>query len=207
MARRGHGAGTVKRRADGRWEGQLRLADGTRRYVYAADQRQLVSKLQEKRWRIASGIPRRATGLNLGTYLPEWLEVCRGRLRPKTFDSYALCVARLQPQLGRVPLVRLNPLIIQSAYARLEADGLSAQTVFQTHVECSIGLSTRHGIGAWSSQTRLNWWLCRALTKRRCRHCRRPSSPGCWKRAMECGGTHCGWCLERPAFESGRRSG
>jgi integrase len=40
---------------------------------------------------------------------------------------------RVELQLGRVPLVRLNPLIIQSAYARLEASGLSPRTVFQTH--------------------------------------------------------------------------
>jgi integrase len=69
----------------------------------------------------------------LEEYLPAWLEVCRGRLRPKTFDSYALCVHRVELQLGRVPLVRLNPLIIQSAYARLEAGGLAPRTVFQTH--------------------------------------------------------------------------
>jgi integrase len=133
MARRRYGAGAVKRRSDGRWEGQLRLPDGRRQYVYAADQRQVVSRLQEERWRIANGIPRKATGLTLGQYLPEWLEVCRGRLRPKTFDSYALCAHRVGLQLGRVPLVRLNPMIIQSAYARLEARGLSPRTVFQTH--------------------------------------------------------------------------
>jgi hypothetical protein len=133
MARRRYGAGAVKRRLDGRWEGQLRLPDGRRQYVYAADQRQMVSRLQEERWRIAAGIPRKATGLTLGEYLPEWLEVCRGRLRPKTFDSYALCAHRVDLQLGRVPLVRLNPMIIQSDYARLGAGGLSPRTVFQTH--------------------------------------------------------------------------
>jgi integrase len=36
-------------------------------------------------------------------------------------------------QMGRIPLVRLNPMIIQSAYARLERTGLSPRTVFQTH--------------------------------------------------------------------------
>ncbi len=40
MARR-HGSGAVKRRSDGRWEGQLRLADGSRKYVYARSRREL----------------------------------------------------------------------------------------------------------------------------------------------------------------------
>jgi len=125
--------GAVKRRSDGRWEGQLRLADGARRYVYAHNRDELITQLQEERWRITNGIPRKATGLTLSQYLPEWLEVCRGRLRPKTFDSYVLCAHRVELQLGRVPLSRLNPMIIQSAYARLQAGGLSPRTVFQTH--------------------------------------------------------------------------
>jgi integrase len=133
MGRRRYGLGAVRRRSDGRWEGQLRLADGARRYVYARNRDELITQLQEERWRIANGIPRRASSLTLGQYLPEWLEVCRGRLRPKTFDAYALCAHRVDLQLGRVPLVRLNPMIIQSAYARLEAGGLSPRTVFQTH--------------------------------------------------------------------------
>jgi hypothetical protein len=48
--------------------------------------------------RIAIGIPRSANGLTLGEYLSEWLEVCRRRLRPKTFESYALCVQRIEVQ-------------------------------------------------------------------------------------------------------------
>jgi len=115
MGRRRYGLGAVRRRSDGRWEGQLRLADGARRYVYARNRDELITQLQEERWRIANGIPRKASSLTLGQYLPEWLEVCRGRLRPKTFDAYALCAHRVDLQLGRVPLVRLNPMIIQSA--------------------------------------------------------------------------------------------
>jgi hypothetical protein len=36
-------------------------------------------------------------------------------------------------QLARVALVRLTPLMVQSAYARLETSGLASRTVFQTH--------------------------------------------------------------------------
>ena len=50
MARR-HGSGAVKRRSDGRWEGQLRLADGSRKYIYARNRRELITRLQEERWR------------------------------------------------------------------------------------------------------------------------------------------------------------
>ena len=69
MTRRRYGSGSVTLRSDGRWEGQLRLPNGARRFVYGRDRRQLVARLQEERWRIAAGIPRRANGLTLGEYL------------------------------------------------------------------------------------------------------------------------------------------
>ena len=133
MARRRYGSGAVKQRSDGRWEGQLRLSDGSRKYVYAHSRDQLVARLQEERWRLAYGIPVRARGLSLTDYLQQWLDVARTRLRPKTFDSYELCVRRIEPSLGRVPVAKLTPQMVQRAYADLLAGGLSARTVFQTH--------------------------------------------------------------------------
>jgi hypothetical protein len=101
MARRRYGSGSVTLRSDGRWEGRIRLPDGSRRFLHGRNRRQLVTRLQDERWRIDAGIPRSANGLTLGEYLPEWLEVCRRRLRPKTFDSYALCAQRPAPAARR----------------------------------------------------------------------------------------------------------
>jgi hypothetical protein len=69
MARRRYGSGGVKQRADGRWEGRLCLADGTRRSIYARSREHLVARLQEERWRLAWGIPVRAKGLLLSEHL------------------------------------------------------------------------------------------------------------------------------------------
>lgn len=57
MGRRRHGLGAVKRRSDGRWEGQVRLPDGSRKYVYARNRDEVIRRLQDQRWRIAAGIP------------------------------------------------------------------------------------------------------------------------------------------------------
>ena len=65
MARRRYGSGAAKQRSDGRWEGRIRLSDGSRRYVYARSRDQLAARLQEERWRLACGIPVRARGLSL----------------------------------------------------------------------------------------------------------------------------------------------
>src|SRR5215472_8747343 len=132
MARR-RGSGSVRRRSDGRWEGQLRLADGSRKYVYARNRRELITRLQEERWRLASGMPVRARGLTLANYAEQWLEVMRCRLRPTTFAGYELCLGRAVRQLGSVPIARLTPQMIQACYAGLLAEGLSPRTVFHTH--------------------------------------------------------------------------
>lgn len=60
MARRGRGEGAVYRRNDGRWEAQLRLADGQRRSIYARSRRRAIAKLAacnltsvRCRWRVS----------------------------------------------------------------------------------------------------------------------------------------------------------
>jgi hypothetical protein len=47
MGRRRYGLGAVKRRSDGRWEEQLRLADGSRKYVYARNRDEVITRLQD----------------------------------------------------------------------------------------------------------------------------------------------------------------
>jgi hypothetical protein len=101
--------------------------------------------MQEERWRLTYGIPVRARGLSLTDYLQQWLDVARTRLRPNTFDSYELCVRRIELSLGRVPVAKLTPQMVQRAYADLLAGGLSARTVFQTHAVLRAALKqARH---------------------------------------------------------------
>ena len=101
MARRRYGSGGVKQRADGRWEGRLWLADGTRRSIYARSRERLVSRLQEERWRLAWGIPVRARGLLLGDYLRQWIVGQQAHLRPSTHRSYKMNIeAHVLPRIG-----------------------------------------------------------------------------------------------------------
>jgi integrase len=133
MTKRRYGTGAIKLRSDGRWEGQLRLAGGARKYVYARNRSDVVVRLHEERWRLANGIPMPSRGLLLGPFLCEWLAVTRSRVRPRTYDAYELSLHRIDRILGTVPLVRLNAHLIQRAYSDLLASGLSPKTVLNTH--------------------------------------------------------------------------
>ena len=90
MARRNRGFGAVFLRADGRWEGQIRIGGGRRRSFYAR------------------------------AFLEYWLMVCRTRLRPITLVNYARDVRPLTVVLGDIPLRKLTPGLIQSGYALLD---------------------------------------------------------------------------------------
>ena len=69
MARRNRGLGAVFLRADGRWEGQIRIGGGRRRSFYARTRRDLVRKLADARWALGEGLPVSAGTQSLRTYL------------------------------------------------------------------------------------------------------------------------------------------
>ena len=133
MGKRETGLGTVYRRQDGRWEGQIRIPGGRRRSFYSHSRRDLIHKLADARWALGEGMPVSARTTSLRIYLESWLLVRGSRLRPITLVTYARDVRRLTDMLGDTPLRNLTPGLIQSAYAELLGAGFSKRTVEQTH--------------------------------------------------------------------------
>lgn len=134
MARRGRGEGSVRRRADGRWEARIwvELPTGARvrRSVFAATQREAQSAALEARDRTARGLPAAPEQLTVGEWLDRWLaDVVRPRARPATLTSYENSVrTHLRPALGRVALTRLRPDQVEGLLRRMEDGGSSART-------------------------------------------------------------------------------
>ena len=141
MARRAYGHGAIYRRADGRWEAQLRLGAGGRKSYYGKTKREAASKLAEASWMIASQLPVRCGRLAVDQYLDDWLDVTRRRVRPSTIVNYELNVNRIREYLGAVPLMRLSPPRIQATYDALARRGLSAYSVLQAHRTLSTALN------------------------------------------------------------------
>ena len=133
MAKRASGQGAVYLRADGRWEGQIRLAGGHRKSVYGRTRREVMRRLRETRWLLAQGLPVSSRKLTVAVLLRSWLELTRQRIRPSTYESYELNVRRLEAVLGEVPLSNLTAPDIQSAYRRLRERGLTEYSLHQVH--------------------------------------------------------------------------
>jgi integrase len=131
---RGHGEGTVYRRADGLWVAQLRLPTGERRTLYSSKKSLVQAKLNALRRAAEDGtLPAIQGRLRVDQYLDQWLGASRASVRPSTFVAHELNVRRLKQAFGRAQLSALTPPMIQTAYAHLSAQGLAPRTVLQTH--------------------------------------------------------------------------
>jgi integrase len=134
MAKRGHGEGNIRKRADGRWEAQITVEGRKRRSYYGHTRAEVLSKLREAQLAQHQGRLSAEPKQMLGSYLDAWLISITSNVKPRTRDTYDLNVRRLKPLLGRVKLDQLRPAHVQAAYAELEKAALSARTIRQIHL-------------------------------------------------------------------------
>src|SRR2546421_11169052 len=113
---RGYGEGTIRQRADGRWEARLRDQGAGQRSFYGSTRREVQLKLLEGRRDRDRGKAHTTSRLTVERFLRQWLEdVARQRVRPQTFKRYReLVTAHLIPALGRIALDKLGPADVQA---------------------------------------------------------------------------------------------
>ncbi len=145
--RRAKGEGTVRLRADGRYEGREppeTVPPGEKqRSVYGRSEREVLRKLREIRRDREQGLNFDAARLTVGEYLERWIEgPLKGSVAKKTHDDYAHMSRRhLIPALGRLKLHKLTAEHLDELYAKkLADDGLSARTVGYIHSTIRVAL-------------------------------------------------------------------
>jgi integrase len=135
MARRksSYGLGTVYRRTDGRWCGQVMIG-GRRRTVYGRKESEVTGKLKDLLADEAKGILPPDSKPTLAEWLPLWLDGVAGTVEPGTLSSYRQ-IARLYllPDLGHRRILDITPSELRRHYAAMVKRGLSATTVQHTH--------------------------------------------------------------------------
>ena len=127
---RANGEGTVYRRTDrpGRWVAALTTWDGERairRTRSASSKAAATELLREMRRARDTGRPLPDDRLTVALWLVRWLEQARPKVRPSTFELYERVVRRqLIPELGAIPLRRLQPSRVEAMLADLATAGL-----------------------------------------------------------------------------------
>lgn len=136
MGRRGNNAGSVyRRKSNGRWEGFVTLADGTRKYFYGTTQKEVQAKVHEALYEQQRGMLATGPDTRLQEYLESWLEDTHKPLvRLTTYINYRKLVNNyLIPGLGRVHVQKLTPQQVQAFYSKKIREGLSPKTVHNIH--------------------------------------------------------------------------
>lgn len=143
--RNAQGAGTIYKRADGRWEGKYTLGrdPGTgeqiRRSVYGKTQKEVTQKLQKALTDISEGTYVEPSKMTVGQWLNTWINDYCVDVKPRTLDKYRSTINnRLIPYLGRIRLTDLGPHHIQRVYNGLWRgeegfNKLSPKSIRDTH--------------------------------------------------------------------------
>ena len=117
MSKRSNGEGSIRLRADGRWEASLMVTDpvtGKRRRLswYGKTKTAVREKLKEAVQRADADLPVKDAALTVGEWADRWLSTVlpsSGR-RPSTVDVYAsLTRTHVVPVLGRSRLAAVKP--------------------------------------------------------------------------------------------------
>jgi len=117
--RRGKGEGSIRQRADGRWEARVDLGrgpDGKRRRksVFGDTEAAGIVNLKALHGREISGHVLATGSPTVAAYLEDWFATSRDVWRPSTCRGYRDAIARyLVPAFGPVRLEQLTPQVIQ----------------------------------------------------------------------------------------------
>ena len=135
------GAGTIRKRPDGRWEGRYsvgfdpKTGKQIQKSVYGSSQKEVRQKISKITSEIDEGIYTDPCNMKLGTWLDIWLKEYTGNLKASTLSIYDSHVrTHLKPNLGQIQLAKLAPHMVQHLYNELLNErGLSAKTVKNIH--------------------------------------------------------------------------
>ena len=130
--RRANNEGTIYKRKDGRWCGQVSV-NGRRLTKYGKTQREVLDWLKEKQAEVDSGL---VVGepQTLAEFLTAWLEAIKPSIRSSSHLAYnAQIHHHILPDLGQIKLDELRPDHIQRFYSRKLESGTGVPTIRLCH--------------------------------------------------------------------------
>ena len=141
MPKRGaQGAGTIRQRSDGRWEARYTTGrnPGTgkqiQKSIYGETQKEVLKKLQQVQADLENGVYVEPSKMTVGTWLDTWAGEYLNSVKQGTKAGYEGALRKhLKPELGFIPLQRLQAHHIQALYNALQKDGKKPKTIKNIH--------------------------------------------------------------------------
>lgn len=125
-ARRGRGEGSVTKRPDGSWQGQLSAGtnpDGTRRRVFvnAPTKYECLEELSKARNQLAQGTLITPESVTVEGYLVRWLAAVKGSIKASTHESYERYInTHILPAIGQIKLQKLDMLHVETMLSQMK---------------------------------------------------------------------------------------
>src|SRR5947209_3503962 len=117
---RGRGEGSVRLRADGRWEVRLSLPDGKRKSIFGKTRVEVLNKSRAVQRDLEKGTLPTDGRVTTGQYLDQWLKDLRPSLDFKSHRQYEYEIRlHLLPTIGKVPLTKLTASHLNRIYAAM----------------------------------------------------------------------------------------
>ena len=131
------GGGTIRKRADGRWEARYTTGRDCgsgkqiQRSVYGTTQREVRQKLAAAVAALDKGVYQAPNKITVSQWMSEWLTTfCSGKVKPLTLQSYAGIIKNhITPAIGAVELQAVKGTHIQRLYNSMTKAGRSGKTV------------------------------------------------------------------------------
>jgi integrase len=137
MGKRGNGEGSIYRRNDGRWVGELTIEGRRRKFVYGKTRKEVQEKLhaalqERQQGMVLTGTARQT----VAQFLADWLENSQKHsVRPRTYERYEEVVRlHIVPVLGHHRMQKLSAQHVQAFYTKKLNEGLAATTVGVFHI-------------------------------------------------------------------------
>lgn len=139
--KKANGSGTIRKRADGRWEGKYTLGYDPktgkliRKSVYGKTQKEVRLALSKIVSEMDSGTYAEPSKMKVSQWLDEWLASYTMNIKPATRSAYEEHIrVHIKPSLGDILLKQLSTKDIQQLYTNLLKEReLSPKTVRNIH--------------------------------------------------------------------------
>jgi len=130
---RANGEGTIRKRADGRYEAMIRYGNGQRKSAYAKTQAAARELLEQMKRDVHDGITLSPSDQTVREYLESWLATLPGTIEVATETTYQSYVRNHIAPIAQVRLADLTAQHIQQLYSKELKAGLSSTSVNHLH--------------------------------------------------------------------------
>lgn len=141
MAKNRNGMGSIRQRADGRFEARYTGADGKQHSLFAHTATEASRRLREATAAVDSGDWLQPNKITVGEWLDTWLKDYCTHIRPTTLHGYETRVTHIKAAIGNIKLSALTTAHIRRLLADAQRAGLAPGTINNVRVVVATALN------------------------------------------------------------------